>query len=125
MVVTFYGQARDAPSGCCADLRLRPCRRWGTTSQPRSSRDPHALCRYDTLADVAVAASSGRPARRLSPGQRVCAARPCHSVASSARCACHSVASSGAPVIQRGSGAIKEVDGTGGQHSGQGQLAYP
>ena len=43
MVVTFYGQARDAPSGCCTDLRLRPCRRWGTTSQPRSSRDPHAL----------------------------------------------------------------------------------
>ena len=125
MVVIFHGQASGALSGCCAEPRLRPCRRWRTTPQPRSSRDPYALHRRDTLVGVAVAVSSGWLARHLPPGQWVCAARPCHSVVPSARCACHSVASSGAPVIQRGSGAIKEVDGTGGQHGGQWQLAYP
>ena len=133
MVVTFHGQVSGAFSGCCAEPRLRPCRRWRTTPQLRLfPRPARPRCR-DTPVGVAVAVSSGRLARHLlfgrlvvaSSGQRVCAALPCHSVALSARCACHSVASSGASMIQRGSGAIKEVGGTGGQHGGQGQLAYP
>lgn len=44
MVVTFHGQASGALSGCCAEPRLRPCRRWRTTPQlrlfPRPARPP-------------------------------------------------------------------------------------
>ena len=46
MVVTFHGQASGALSGCCAEPRLRPCRRWRTTPQlrlfPRPVRPPVA-----------------------------------------------------------------------------------
>lgn len=82
-----------------------------------SPRDPHASRRRDTLAGVAVAVAPGRAARPLpfgrlvvaSHGQWVCAARPCHSVVSS-----------DASMIQRGSGAIKEVGGTAGQQAAKG-----
>ena len=44
MVVAFHGQASGALSGCCAEPRLRPCRRWRTTPQlrlfPRPARPP-------------------------------------------------------------------------------------
>ena len=156
MVVTFHGQASGALSGCCAEPRLRPCRRWRTTPQlrlfprparPPSPRQPRGRGRRSVVRTArtpppvraprrGVVRAAGLCGSAVPLGGVECAMRVplggvewcdiswqlricwllCHSVALSARCACHSVASSGAPVIQRGSGAIKEVDGTGGQH---------
>ena len=148
MVVTFHGQASGALSGCCAEPRLRPCRRWRTTPQlrlfprpvrPPSPRHPRGrgrrsvvrAARTPPLAQAVGLCGSAVPLGGVECAMcvplggvewcdiswqlRICRLL-CHSVALSARCACHSVASSGAPVIQRSSGAIKEVDGTGGQH---------